>query len=179
MNENLSTPLNIASVRVRGAVRTRDSFLGSIIDPVLERQDEDSPTLGTVLQKTKEIKSLLEETDLFSQVEAVIDRSRGPLAHPDDVDVVFLTREKGRYFLNTSTQVGNNEGGAVRVYSSSQIGAETLGILGTCSYSLGTGEEYGKCTSPCELFAMFMTRHRMRELDDGSRKRIIPVVTCV
>lgn len=114
VNENLSTPLNIASVRVRGAGRTRESFLGSIIDPVISTPDEKSATLGSVLRKTKEIKNLLEETDLFSQVEAYIDRSRDSLGHPNDVDVVFLTRERGRYFLNTATQVGNNEGGAVR-----------------------------------------------------------------
>ncbi|TBU24332.1 surface antigen-domain-containing protein [Dichomitus squalens] len=112
VNENLSAPLNIASVRVRGAVRTRESFLGSLIDPYLVPSPDEPQTLSTVLRKTKEMKSLLEETDLFSQVEAVIDRSRDALANPDDVDVVFLTREKGRYFLNTSTQVGNNEGGA-------------------------------------------------------------------
>ncbi|OSD07820.1 hypothetical protein PYCCODRAFT_1358249 [Trametes coccinea BRFM310] len=112
VNENLSTPLHIASVRVRGAVRTRDSFLASIINPVLQSPDEKGATLESVLRKTKTIKSLLEETDLFNNVEAIIDRSRDFLAHPEDVDVVFLTREKGRYFLNTSTQVGNNEGGA-------------------------------------------------------------------
>ncbi|KAI0367215.1 hypothetical protein BV20DRAFT_1037862 [Pilatotrama ljubarskyi] len=112
VNNNLSTPLHIASVRVRGAVRTRDSFLGSIIEPVLQAPDEKGATLESVLRKTKQIKSLLEETDLFNQVEAVIDRSRDLLAHPEDVDVVFLTREKGRMYLNTSTQVGNNEGGA-------------------------------------------------------------------
>ncbi|KAI0819457.1 surface antigen-domain-containing protein [Trametes gibbosa] len=112
IDENRSTPLNIASVRVRGAVRTRDTFLGSIIQPVLQSTDEKGPTLESVLRKTKEIKTLLEETDLFTQVEAVIDRSRDALAHPDDVDVVFMTKERGRYFLNTSTQVGNNEGGA-------------------------------------------------------------------
>ncbi|KAI0634983.1 surface antigen-domain-containing protein [Trametes polyzona] len=112
VNGNLSTPLHIASVRVRGAVRTRDSFLGSIIEPVLQTPDEKGATLESVLRKTKQIKSLLEETDLFTQVEAIIDRSRDALAHPEDVDVVFLTKEKGRYFLNTSTQVGNNEGGA-------------------------------------------------------------------
>ena len=100
-------------MRVRGAVRTRESFLGSRIDPYLAPSPDEPQTLNTVLRKTKEMKSLLEETALFSQVEAVIDRSRDALAHPDDVDVVFLTREKGRYFLNTSTQVGNNEGGAV------------------------------------------------------------------
>lgn len=115
VNENLTTPLHVASVRVRGAPRTRESFLASIIDPVLRAPDENGATLESVLRKTKEIKSLLEETDLFTQVEAVIDRSRDTLAHPEDVDVVFLAKERGRYFLNTSTQVGNNEGGAVRV----------------------------------------------------------------
>ena len=113
VNENLSAPLNIASVRVRGAIRTRESFLGSIIDPYLAPSPDEPQTLGKVLQKTKEIRSLLEETDLFSHIETVIDRSRDALAHPDDVDVIFLAKEKGRYFLNTSTQVGNNEGGAV------------------------------------------------------------------
>ncbi|KAL1941521.1 hypothetical protein VTO73DRAFT_6960 [Trametes versicolor] len=112
VNENLTTPLHVASVRVRGAPRTRESFLASIIDPVLRAPDENGATLESVLRKTKEIKSLLEETDLFTQVEAVIDRSRDTLAHPEDVDVVFLAKERGRYFLNTSTQVGNNEGGA-------------------------------------------------------------------
>ena len=87
--------------------------MGTIIDPFLQRPAEGEATLETVLRKTKEIKARLEETDLFSQVQVIIDRSRDALAHPDDVDVVFLTKEKGRYFLNTSTQVGNNEGGAV------------------------------------------------------------------
>ena len=105
--------MNIASVRVRGAARTRESFLGSIIYPFLQSQDEKTATLESVLRRTKDIKSKLEETDLFSQVQVIIDRSRDALAHPDDVDVVFLTKERGRYFLNTSTQVGNNEGGAV------------------------------------------------------------------
>ncbi|KAI0746553.1 surface antigen-domain-containing protein [Daedaleopsis nitida] len=128
VNENLSTPLNIASVRVRGAVRTRQSFLGSIVDPILQSRDETDPTLGSVLRKTKEIKSLLEETDLFTQVEAIIDRSRSALASPDDVDVVFLTKEKGRYFVQTSTQVGNNEGGATATCRVRNTfgGAETL-----------------------------------------------------
>ncbi|KAI1798397.1 surface antigen-domain-containing protein [Ganoderma leucocontextum] len=112
VNENLSAPLNIASVRVRGAVRTRESFLGSLIDPYLAPSPDEPQTLATALRKTKEMKSQLEETDLFSHVEAVIDRSRHALAHPDDIDVIFLAKEKGRYFLNTSTQVGNNEGGA-------------------------------------------------------------------
>ena len=52
-------------MRVRGAVRTRESFLGSIVDPYLAPSLDEPQTLGTVLRKTKEMKSLLEETDLF------------------------------------------------------------------------------------------------------------------
>ncbi|OBZ77902.1 hypothetical protein A0H81_02058 [Grifola frondosa] len=35
VNNNLSTPLRIASIRVEGAAKTRKSFLGSIITPFL------------------------------------------------------------------------------------------------------------------------------------------------
>ncbi|OCH87076.1 hypothetical protein OBBRIDRAFT_796568 [Obba rivulosa] len=116
VNNNLSTPLRIASVRVEGAVHTRKSFLGSLISPLLQEaaspSDDKLPTLGSVLHSTRHIGSLLQETDIFKDVQARIERSRDPLARPGDVDVVFKTREKGRFYLNTSTQVGNNEGGA-------------------------------------------------------------------
>lgn len=113
--------MNIASVRVRGAPRTRESFLGSLINPVLENTTDsgDVSTLASVLRTTTDLKGLLEETDLFHSVDASLERSKGPLTNPNDVDVVLLAREKGRYFLNTSTQVGNNEGGAVRAFLSS------------------------------------------------------------
>jgi outer membrane protein insertion porin family len=31
----------------------------------------------------------------------------------EDVDVIFKTREKGRYFIKTATEMGNGEGNAV------------------------------------------------------------------
>jgi len=37
------------------------------------------------------------------------------MANTGDVDVVFRTREKGRYFLKTTTEMGNGEGNAVCV----------------------------------------------------------------
>lgn len=45
------------------------------------------------------------------------------MAAPNDVDVIFTTKERGKYFLKTSTEVGNNEGNAVRT---SWIGAVLL-----------------------------------------------------
>ncbi|OCH87073.1 hypothetical protein OBBRIDRAFT_736818, partial [Obba rivulosa] len=63
-----------------------------------------------VLHSTRHIGSLLQEADIFKDVQARIERSRYLLACSGDVDVVFKTHDKGRFYLNTSTQVGNDEG---------------------------------------------------------------------
>ena len=68
-----------------------------------------------MLRNTRAIGGLLQETDVFESVIAKLEASHGVFAQPGDVDSVFETREKGRFYLNTSTQVGNNEGGAVRI----------------------------------------------------------------
>ncbi|KAH9922450.1 surface antigen-domain-containing protein [Amylocystis lapponica] len=113
INGNLATPLRIASVRVEGAVRTRKSFLGSLITPLLPAAGlEPDATLESVLHTTRHIGGVLQQTDLFQSVDARLEASRDALARAGDVDVVFRAREKGRFYLNTSTQVGNNEGGA-------------------------------------------------------------------
>ncbi|EMD31954.1 hypothetical protein CERSUDRAFT_119283 [Gelatoporia subvermispora B] len=116
VNNNLHTPLRIASVRVEGAVHTRESFLGYLVSPFLQEaataSDYKHSTLGSILHTTRHIGSLLQETDIFKDVHARLETSRDPLARAGDIDVVFKTREKGRFYLSTSTQVGNNEGGA-------------------------------------------------------------------
>lgn len=106
-------------MRVEGANKTRGSFLGHIITPFL-RTSSPSPftsdpnsTLESVLHTTRRIGSLLQETDIFHTVEARLQKSRDLWAQPGDVDIVFKAREKGKFYLKTSTQVGNNEGGAV------------------------------------------------------------------
>ena len=104
--------MRIASIRVDGAVHTRKSFLGSLVNPYLVNDKPE--TLGSVLETSRRLGNLLQETDLFNTVEARLEKNRGPFAQPYDVDVVFKTKEKGRFYLNTSTQVGNDEGGAVR-----------------------------------------------------------------
>ncbi|KAI0077621.1 hypothetical protein K474DRAFT_1661556 [Panus rudis PR-1116 ss-1] len=110
VNTNLNNPTRIAAIRVDGAVHTRKSFLGSLVHPYLHA--EQPQTLASVLQTTRSLGSLLQETDIFESVVAKLERSRDVLAQPGDVDLVFKTREKGRFYLNTSTQVGNEEGGA-------------------------------------------------------------------
>ena len=121
VNDNLNTPLRLAAIRVEGAVRTRQSFLAALVTPFLPHPSaspfassaDSSSSLGDVLHKARHIGALLQETDIFQSVEARLEGSRDFLARPGDVDLVFRTRERGRFYLNTSTQVGNNEGGAV------------------------------------------------------------------
>ena len=113
MNQNLDTPVGISAVSVEGAKHSSHSFLGSIIYPVISQT---SPTtLGDVLQATRSISSALKKTNIFSSVEVEIARPRDPLAASNDVDLLFKTKEKGRYHLSSSTELGNNEGSAVRI----------------------------------------------------------------
>ncbi len=112
VNDNIDSPLRLASVRVEGAVHTRKSFLGTLVNPYLHSEPT-SQSLSSILHDARAIGHLLNETDLFNSVFAKVERSREPLAQPNDVELVFQTREKPRMFLKTSTEIGNNEGGAV------------------------------------------------------------------
>ncbi len=98
-------------MRVDGADNTRKSFLGFLINPVLSQ--EGGNDLEGVLHKTRQISDILQRTDIFKSVEAKIERSRDPLAAPNDLDVIFKTRERGRVYLNTSTQFGDNDANGV------------------------------------------------------------------
>lgn len=110
--------MRISAVRVEGATNTRSSFFGFLINPVLASStSKDSPSnLESVLHSTRKLSHILHKTDIFKSVDATIERARSALADTDDVDIVFKTREKGRYYLNTSTELGNNEGSAVRYF---------------------------------------------------------------
>jgi outer membrane protein insertion porin family len=107
-----TTPLKVASIRVEGAPNTRRSFLTSLVEPFIPTQS-DPVTLHSVLESTRQISQRLYEADIFQSVEAKIEKCRDTLASNGDVDLVFKTREKGRLFLKTSTEVGNGEGNAV------------------------------------------------------------------
>ncbi|KDQ60316.1 hypothetical protein JAAARDRAFT_152890 [Jaapia argillacea MUCL 33604] len=128
VNNNLSAPLKLTSVRVEGANHTRKSFLGSIINPLLPPTSDSDSTLETVLHNTRKISHLLQETDLFSSIEAQLQASPNVLAGAEDVEVVFKTKEKGRFYLKTSTELGNNEGAASATARMRNVfgGAETL-----------------------------------------------------
>jgi outer membrane protein insertion porin family len=101
-------PAHVSAVRVDGATRTRASFLARIVGAQLARERPE--TVYSALQTARDIGHYLVQSDVFSHVGARLE----PGAREGDVEVVFSTREKGRYFLKTATEVGHNEGTAVR-----------------------------------------------------------------
>ncbi|KAG7447227.1 mitochondrial protein [Guyanagaster necrorhizus] len=121
IHNNLSTPLNIHSVRVEGAKNTRGSFLGFLIDPVLLSEPHND--LQSVLYAARSIADVLLRTETFSSVETRIEHARDELAGPRDVNLVFKTRERGRWFVKSATEFGNNEGSA-------SITARILNVFG-------------------------------------------------
>ncbi|KAH9039514.1 surface antigen-domain-containing protein [Lactarius pseudohatsudake] len=100
----------VAAVRVDGAKNTRRSFLASLVHPHL--RDHSSSSFESVLRTTRDIGHYLVQTDLFQSVQARLEPSAEPASKPGDVDVIFTTHERPRFFLKTSTEVGNSEGNA-------------------------------------------------------------------
>ncbi|KAF8170615.1 surface antigen-domain-containing protein [Mycena galopus ATCC 62051] len=135
INTNLTTPSQISSVRVEGAHATRPSFLKFLISPLLPPPSAQND-LQSALHTARHISDVLQRTGIFLAVDAKLERATAPRASKHDVDLVFTTRERGRFMLKTATEFGNNEGSA---YLTGQLrnvfgGAETL----TANISHGT-----------------------------------------
>jgi outer membrane protein insertion porin family len=114
INANLDSPARISAIRVEGAARTRRSFLAYLFAPHLG--EKEAHDLKTTLHTARYLAHLLHKTDIFSHVAVTVDQARDALASSSDVDLVFTTKERGRLYLNSSTELGNNEGTAVRIF---------------------------------------------------------------
>jgi outer membrane protein insertion porin family len=125
-----SVPLRLAAIRIEGAKSLRPSFLGQLCRPYLEaalkptllnrlfyshRLDHVLPgqytSLSSILDLTSSIASDLTSLDLFQDITATLRPSQVGVT-VEDVDIVLACKEKGNYFLKTSTDVGNGEGNA-------------------------------------------------------------------
>lgn len=118
----MQTPVTISAVRVEGATHTRKSFLAGVITPALALPSQPKgaaeprqTTLEDALHATRRIAAGLQRTDIFSTVSASLEPPQSALASPraGDVDLVFKAKERGRWYVSSSTEVGNSEGTAV------------------------------------------------------------------
>ncbi|KAJ7198619.1 surface antigen-domain-containing protein [Mycena haematopus] len=135
INSNLTTPSQISCVRVEGAHNTRPSFLKFLIDPLIPPPSAEND-LQSALHAARHIADVLQRTDIFASVDAKLERATAPLAAKHDVDLVFTTRERGRFMVKTATELGNNEGSAYIMAQLRNVfgGAETF----TANLSHGT-----------------------------------------
>ncbi|EGU11144.1 DEAD/DEAH box helicase domain protein [Rhodotorula toruloides ATCC 204091] len=69
-------------------------------------------TLRSLLHATRDLTATLEKFDIYRGIEASLERSDSVLSEKEDVDIVLRVREAPKYFLRTSTDVGDGEGNA-------------------------------------------------------------------
>ncbi|UZJ54647.1 hypothetical protein CBS101457_003967 [Exobasidium rhododendri] len=135
INENegmqaASVPIRLAAIRIEGAKSLRPSFLGQLCKPYLDATLKPTllnrliyshrlthvlpgqyTSLSSILGLTSSIGSDLTSLDLFDDIIATLRPSEMGVT-VEDVDIVLACKEKGNYFIKTSTDVGNGEGNA-------------------------------------------------------------------
>lgn len=72
-------------------------------------------TVQSVLRATKTLSNVLIETNIFDVVQPRIEISKDILSKYGEVDIIIKTKEKKKWFLRTSTELGENGGSAVRI----------------------------------------------------------------
>ncbi|GAA5945005.1 SAM complex subunit SAM50 [Sporobolomyces koalae] len=130
IHDNLDVPLRLNSIRFLGAKTTRPGFLSQIVAPYLvpipppaflastfptpSTSSPSNQTLKSLLQTTRQLTDHLERLDIFrpGSITPTIVKSDSVLSHKDEVDLVFNVQEQPKYFVRTSTDVGDGEGNA-------------------------------------------------------------------
>ncbi|QRV82046.1 small nuclear ribonucleoprotein hPrp3 [Ceratobasidium sp. AG-Ba] len=134
IRDSVDSPARITSVRVDGAPNTRASFLSSIVSKNLPPPTTGSrlgpdETLTNALHTSRHITAALLSTGIFSSVSPTLALSTSPFASPNDYALRLQVRERGRFFLKSSTDAGSNNEGSASVTARIRNafgGAETI-----------------------------------------------------
>lgn len=118
----LETPVSLAAVRIHGANTTTRTFLDWLIAPHIVLVPHS--TFQNVLDTTTAISRALTATGLFRAHSVRIQPAEnGSDAH---VDLVYDVHERGRFFIKTSTELGDGEGNAASTYPLLSLSAHSL-----------------------------------------------------
>ncbi|OZJ05399.1 hypothetical protein BZG36_01989 [Bifiguratus adelaidae] len=100
------TSAHVHSITVKGAQRTRDSFVLAALAPAFKAR-----TFASVLNRVQEGAQNLTRLDIFDQLEITVDTPQDPFADRNEaVDIILNVKEKSRLCIKTGTEVGNGEG---------------------------------------------------------------------
>ncbi|CAE6468940.1 unnamed protein product [Rhizoctonia solani] len=120
IQDSADSPARITSVKIDGTPNTRASFLASIVNSHIPTAGM-TPTLAphdtflNILHTSRHITAALNSTGIFTSVTPTLEASSSPYAAPHDYTLHFKVRERGRFFLKTSTDVGSNNDGSASV----------------------------------------------------------------
>ena len=112
MVELVDAPVSLAAVRVFGANVTSRAFLDWLIAPHIVVPPHS--TFRDVLDTTTAISTALAASGLFRAQSARIQPAED--GDPAHVDVVYDVHERGRFFVKTSTELGDGEGTAASIF---------------------------------------------------------------
>ncbi|KAL8420350.1 hypothetical protein RB594_003222 [Gaeumannomyces avenae] len=115
LEQQMGSPATINSLQIHGAKNTRKTFLAPIFDPLVSPENNAGTTLGDVLARLHEATNKLDRFEIFKPEPRVYlssARDSDPLAAATDLDVDIRVAERGRWMLNTGTDLGNAEGSA-------------------------------------------------------------------
>lgn len=124
--------LRLVAIRIQGLKNTRHSFLASLCRPYVDPEAKHAPlaelrygsrllfprpgeptTVREILRTAASFSADLARMDLAKEIAVQLEPSTQSNLNPtEDVDVVLKIKPAGRYFLKTSTSVGNSEGTA-------------------------------------------------------------------
>lgn len=156
--------LRLASIRLAGLTHTRTGFLASLCRPYVDPTTPfafladwrygsrmyfpmpgEPTTLPSILQLAKSISTDISQLELAKDIAVEFEPSKtGKDVSVEDVDLVLNIKPVSRFFLRTSTSVGNSEGtasvqGKIRnVFGGAETleGSATLGTRTKHSYNV-------------------------------------------
>ncbi|CAE6443997.1 unnamed protein product [Rhizoctonia solani] len=120
IHDSADSPARITSVIIDGTPNTRTSFLASIVNKYIPttgmtRTLAPHETLLNALHTSRHITAALDSIGIFASVTPTLEASSSPYAAPYDYALHFRVRERGRFFLKTSTDVGSNNDGSASI----------------------------------------------------------------
>ncbi|PLW50280.1 hypothetical protein PCANC_05605 [Puccinia coronata f. sp. avenae] len=131
----------LSAVRVVGGHHTRPEFLSELFRPLLA--DGRERTLPQILECSDEIHDRLAKLGIFSHLDMSLSANRDD---PQGIEALVKVVERGRFFMKTSTDVGNGEGALTGVVRARNI----CGRADVLEASVGLGN---KTRASCQLRA--------------------------
>lgn len=157
MVELLDAPVSVAAVRIHGANATARALLDWLIAPHIVLVPHS--TFRDVLDTTTAISRTLAATGIFRSHSVRIQPAEdGSDAH---VDLVYDVHERGRFFIKTSTELGNGEGNA----------ASILPFLSPCTHAVLVPR--GPSHKPLWLRRRPLPQRLLRDKDQTRVRRVL------